>query len=116
MTIHTLTGARHACSVRDVPLGEGRQALIDGVLVAIFNTADGWFAVDARCPHRNGPLSDGIVGERSVICPLHNRRYALDSGEPIGHECPAIRSFPVELHDDQVFVDTQPAAAPAVAA
>jgi nitrite reductase (NADH) small subunit len=93
-----------ACSVADVPLGEGRQAEVDGVRLAIFHTAEGWYAVQASCPHRAGPLADGLVGERSVICPLHAFRFDLADGSPLGHACPALETYPVEVRGDEVFV------------
>jgi nitrite reductase (NADH) small subunit len=97
---------RLACSVADVPLGEGRQAEIDGVRVAIFHTAEGWYAVQASCPHRGGPLADGLLGERSVICPLHAMRFDLADGSPLGHDCAGLRAFPLEVRGDRVYVST----------
>ena len=104
-----------ACSVSDVPLGEGRQAEVDGVRVAIFHTADGWYAVQARCSHRGGPLADGLVGERSVICPLHAFRFDGAGGAPIGHACPALETYPVEVRGEQIYVAVDVAAAAAAA-
>ena len=48
--------------------------------IAIFRAAAGWFALDAACPHRGGPLADGIVCDSAVICPLHDRRFDLATG------------------------------------
>jgi nitrite reductase (NADH) small subunit len=62
----------------DVPLLEGRSVTVDGRRIAVFRLLDGWAAVDAECPHRGGPLQDGIVADRCVTCPLHNRRYDFD--------------------------------------
>jgi nitrite reductase (NADH) small subunit len=104
---------RLACSVADVPLGEGRQAEIDGVRVAIFHTAEGWYAVQAQCPHRQGPLADGLVGEHSVICPLHAFRFDLADGRPLGNGCGALETFSVEVRGEQVFVSLGVAAAAA---
>lgn len=93
-----------ACRVSDVPLGEGRTALVDGVRVAIFHTAARWYATDATCPHRGGPLADGLVADDSVTCPLHQRRFDLTTGEPLGHDCPAVTVHPVELRGDELYV------------
>jgi nitrite reductase (NADH) small subunit len=99
------------CSVADVPLGEGRQAEIDGVRVAIFHTAEGWYAVQASCPHRGGPLADGLVGAHSVICPLHAFRFDLAEGAPLGNGCPALETFPVAVRGEKVYVSVGVAAA-----
>ena len=58
--------------------------LVSGRTLALFRSEIGWFALDGRCPHRGGPLADGIVAKRSVICPLHERRFDLTTGREIG--------------------------------
>lgn len=93
-----------ACLAADIPPGEGRTAVIDGVRVAIFNTPQGWRCVDAVCPHRGGPLADGMVAARSVTCPLHQFRFDLVTGEAIGHDCGALRTFPVEERGGRLYV------------
>ena len=65
----------------EVPLLEGRRVSIDGRRIAVFRLPDGWTAIDHACPHRGGPLSDGIVADDCVTCPLHSRRFSLRSGE-----------------------------------
>ena len=69
--------------VGDVPELEGRSVTIAGRRIAVFRLPDGWAAVDGDCPHRGGRLSDGIVSERCVTCPLHNRRFDLRTGVPL---------------------------------
>jgi nitrite reductase (NADH) small subunit len=65
----------------DVPLLEGRSVTLDGRRLAVFRLPSGWTAIDHACPHRGGPLSDGLVAEDCVTCPLHSRRFSLLSGE-----------------------------------
>ena len=93
----------YACRVDDVPLGEGRSITLDGRRIAIFRSAAGWFALDAACPHRGGPLADGIVCDNAVICPLHDRRYDLASGEALNAD-DAVVAHLVELRGERVFV------------
>lgn len=116
MTTHRFGRYVRACHVEDVPVGEGRTALVGGMRVAIFHTAGGWHCMDADCPHLRGPLADGLLADASVTCPLHQRRFDLSTGEPIGHDCPAAVTYPVELRGDEVYVAvrtraTRPAAA-----
>ena len=73
-------GWTRAGSVGDVPLLEGRSVDVGGRRIAVFRLPDGWAAVDAACPHRSGPLGDGLVAERCVTCPLHGRRFDLRTG------------------------------------
>jgi NAD(P)H-dependent nitrite reductase small subunit len=98
------------CRVDDVPEGEGRAVTILGHRVAVFRAESGWYALDDGCPHRAGPLSDGVLAERSVICPLHERRFDLASGEPLGHDCAAVVAHRVEVRGEDVFVDLVEAA------
>jgi len=63
------------------PLREGRCVTIEGEEVAVFNLGDRFLAVDNACPHRGGPLCDGIVSGETVICPLHNYKISLETGE-----------------------------------
>jgi nitrite reductase (NADH) small subunit len=105
-----------ACRVDDVPVGEGRAVTVAGRRVALFRTTTGaWYALDHACPHADGPLADGITADCSVICPLHERRFALDTGEPIGHDGPGVAAHRVELRDGHVFVELAPAVLPAAA-
>jgi nitrite reductase/ring-hydroxylating ferredoxin subunit len=55
----------------DIPMREGREVAIGNRSVAVFHLGDKFLAVDNRCPHRGGPLADGIVSGESVVCPLH---------------------------------------------
>lgn len=70
------------CQVEDIPvLGSRRVARANGPEVALFRNAEGEvFALLDRCPHKGGPLSQGIVFGRSVACPLHNLTIGLDDG------------------------------------
>jgi nitrite reductase (NADH) small subunit len=61
--------------------GEGHLVTAGAREVALFLTAAGPRAIDARCPHAGGPLHDGIVSGTRVTCPLHLRRVDLDTGE-----------------------------------
>jgi nitrite reductase (NADH) small subunit len=92
------------CSVSDVPLGEGRAVLLDGQLIAVFHTRSGWFALDQRCPHKDGPLADGIVAEGCVICPLHERRFDLASGRCLNDPALEVGAYSVELRDEGVYI------------
>ena len=93
----------YACRVDDVPLGEGRALMLGGRRVAIFRSAQGWYALDAVCPHRGGPLEDGIVCDRAVICPLHERRFDLASGAPLSGG-DGVVAHAVEVRGERVFV------------
>jgi nitrite reductase (NADH) small subunit len=71
----------------DIPPGEGRNFEFAGHRIAVFHTRSGHFyAVQAWCPHKQGPLADGLVGGTTVICPLHSWKFDLVTGEPMPRE------------------------------
>ena len=68
----------------DVPLLEGRSVTVGPRRIAVFRLPTGWAAVDHACPHRGGPLADGLVADACVTCPLHGRRFDLTTGAQVG--------------------------------
>ncbi|HWB31441.1 MAG TPA: Rieske 2Fe-2S domain-containing protein [Vicinamibacterales bacterium] len=66
--------------VENVPPREGRSVSVAGHEIAIFNLGHRFVATDNRCPHKGGPLADGIVSGDTVVCPLHAWRINLIGG------------------------------------
>lgn len=64
----------------DIPLREGRAVKVGNREIAIFNLGDRFLAVQNRCPHKGGPLADGIVSGTTVVCPLHAWKMSLETG------------------------------------
>ncbi|MBI5719921.1 MAG: nitrite reductase small subunit NirD [Burkholderiales bacterium] len=95
------------CRVEDIPvLGARRIARERGVQVAVFRTAeDEVFALLDRCPHKGGPLSQGIVHGRHVACPLHNWNIGLVDGEARAPDAGCTPRFAVKVEGGQVFLD-----------
>lgn len=88
-------------ALENIPLGEGRVALTEHMPIAVFRARSGEvFATQALCPHRAGPLADGIIGGSELHCPLHGYKFDLATGAPIGNECKALRTYPVEVGED----------------
>jgi nitrite reductase (NADH) small subunit len=104
------------CRVDDIPvLGARRVRRARGADVALFRAADGTvFALLDRCPHKGGPLSQGIVFGRSVACPLHNWTVALDDGHARAPDEGCTPSFSVRIEGDAVLLDTEELATRAV--
>ena len=93
-------------SLADIPRRGARCVKSGDMTIAIFRTADdGVFALEDRCPHRNGPLSQGIVHDGCVTCPLHNWVISLETGKAQGADEGAVASFPVKLDGEIVLLD-----------
>jgi nitrite reductase (NADH) small subunit len=84
-----------------IPRGEGRTYRVGEKLIAVFRTrTERIFATQALCPHRGGPLADGITGDTRVICPLHAYKFDLATGEALGNPCSALHTYDVSLDAD----------------
>jgi nitrite reductase (NADH) small subunit len=97
------------CRVEDIPvLGSRRVARAQGMDVAVFrNDQDQVFALLDRCPHKGGPLSQGIVFGTSVACPLHNWTIGLDSGCAKAPDEGCTPRFAVKVEAGVVQLDAQ---------
>lgn len=74
--------------------------------IAVFRTAEAEvFAATNSCPHKGGPLSEGIVHGQSVTCPLHNWVFDLNSGEAQGADSGRIDTYPVRLENGRILLD-----------
>jgi nitrite reductase (NADH) small subunit len=92
-------------SLNDIPRLGARVIKTDTVQIAVFRTAsDAVFALKDECPHRKGPLSQGIVHDTTVTCPLHNWKIDLASGNAKGPDQGCTRSYPVKVENGQVYL------------
>lgn len=89
----------------DIPRLGARCVRKGDMTIAIFRTADDRvFALEDKCPHRKGHLSQGIVHDGCVTCPLHNWVISLETGTAQGADEGATRSFPIRLEGDEVLL------------
>ena len=95
-------------SVEKVPKGQGFCFIVDGQEIAVFRQRDGrLFATQNRCPHKQGPLSEGMVGAGKVICPLHSHKFDLCTGEgPDPKEC--LRVYTVREENGEIVLSLDP--------
>jgi nitrite reductase (NADH) small subunit len=87
-------------SIHDIPLRGARCVRTLQGRIAVFRTADDQvFAMEDRCPHKAGPLSQGIVHGTSVTCPLHSMVISLETGHALGADEGAVRTVPIRNRD-----------------
>jgi nitrite reductase (NADH) small subunit len=97
------------CSVgkiAQIPEGEGRIFEVARRRLAVFRSRDGQvFATQAECPHRGGPLADGLIAGTTLTCPLHEWRFDLATGEVLNGACP-LQVFRSSLEaDGTIYVE-----------
>jgi nitrite reductase (NADH) small subunit len=92
-------------SLNDIPRRGARCVASPGGRLAVFRTGDDQiFAIEDRCPHRGGPLSQGIVHGTSVTCPLHNWVISLETGKAQGADEGGVRTIRVKVEGEELFI------------
>ena len=93
-------------AAEDVPIRGARVVKTPLGCVAVFRTAENEvFALEDRCPHQGGPLSQGIVHGRSVTCPLHNWVISLETGEAQGADEGRTGAIRAKIEDGRILLD-----------
>ena len=100
--------------VEDIPRRGARTVIVEGgEEIAVFRTGDdAVFALINRCPHKGGPLSQGIVHGHSVACPLHNWNIALTTGQAQGPDSGCTPTIQVRVEDGRILI-SPPVSVPA---
>ncbi len=104
------------CAIDDIPVLGSRVLHAGPDAIALFRPAEARvFALADRCPHKGGPLSQGIVSGDTVTCPLHGWNIQLDSGQACAPDVGCARTYPVQVRDGEVWLSLA-APVPAAAA
>lgn len=92
-------------SVEKIPLGQGFCFVVEGQEIAVFRPRDGGLcAVANRCPHRQGPLAEGVIDDRQVICPYHGHKFDMRTGS--GSEAgESVRAYKAWEEDGKIVVE-----------
>ncbi len=92
----------------EIPPGEGREFVVAGLPIAVFHTRSGAvYATQALCPHRDGPLIDGLMGGTTLLCPFHAWKFDLRTGEALLGQC-GLETYPVRLDAGQIVLTLDP--------
>ncbi|OIQ31334.1 MAG: tRNA-(guanine-N1)-methyltransferase [Alphaproteobacteria bacterium MedPE-SWcel] len=92
-------------AIEDIPERGARVVKTPVGCIALFRTAaDEVFAVSDTCPHKAGPLSEGIIHGQKVTCPLHNWVFDLNTGQAVGEDG-QIATYPVKLDGGRILLD-----------
>ncbi|QDV65431.1 nitrite reductase small subunit NirD [Crateriforma conspicua] len=90
--------------VDDFDLNVGRAVPVDGRMVAVFRTDEGWYAIDDLCPHMGASLAEGHVEDATVTCPWHAWRFCIKDGTWEDNPRTKVDAFEVKVEGDDVWV------------
>jgi nitrite reductase (NADH) small subunit len=95
-------------TVDDIPLRGARCVKTPQGEVGVFRTHDDRiFAIENHCPHKGGPLTQGIVHGAAVTCPLHNWVFSLETGKALGADEGEVKTIPVKVEDGRISLALQ---------
>jgi len=94
------------CDANDIPTQGSRIVKTPAGCLALFKTTAGEvFALDDKCPHKQGPLSQGMVHDKFVTCPLHSWVFSLETGEAQGADEGRVETTPARIVNGRVEID-----------
>jgi nitrite reductase (NADH) small subunit len=92
-------------TITDIPRRGARCVVTPQGRIAVFRTMDDkFFAIEDRCPHKDGPLSQGIVHGNAVTCPLHNWVISLETGMALGADKGSVKTIPLRQDGDKLYI------------
>jgi nitrite reductase/ring-hydroxylating ferredoxin subunit len=94
-----------AVDVSEVPPGQGRELVVAGRIVALFNVDGDYFALDGICPHQGGPLGKGLLRGCIVTCPWHGWQFDVRTGQHQASQLLRHPAFPVKVEEGIVLID-----------
>ena len=89
----------------DVPVGTGRVMDAGGRTLAVFNVDGVYYAIDNECSHRGGPLGDGDLDGKVVLCPWHAWRWDVTTGANVNNPAVKVACYPITERDGSLYVD-----------
>ena len=92
------------CKTSDIPSGSGRTVDLNGKPVAVFNVEGAFYAISDTCIHRGGPLGEGELDGKTVICPWHGWRYDITNGVNEMNPSVSVQKFQVKVEGEDLLV------------
>ena len=92
-------------SIHDVKPGEGKAVIANGMDIALFNVGGKFFAIENTCPHKGGPLGEGMLEGSVVACPWHGWRFDVTTGISPVMASVTVNRFETKVEGDDVFVN-----------
>lgn len=97
---------KNVATLSDLPSGTCRQVDVDGLAIAICNVDGRIYAIGGECTHEGGPLGEGALDGTVVVCPWHDSRFDVTTGQVVGPPAAeSVPSYPVVVEGDDIKVD-----------
>ncbi len=94
--------------LQSVETGKARLVQIEGRAIALYHVDGKLFATEELCPHRAGPLSEGVLMGNEITCPWHGARFNIETGAVLkGPAARALTCFPVKVEGNRVLVGVE---------
>ncbi|MBI3999190.1 MAG: nitrite reductase small subunit NirD [Candidatus Omnitrophica bacterium] len=90
--------------VSAIPKKEGRRVDCGDFEIALFNLGSEYVALENKCPHKGGPLADGIIAGKAVFCPLHNLKISLENGCALNGGEGQVKTYPTRVFGERVCI------------
>ena len=103
-TCHPYPLTRYASTVGEIAPGTGKTVTAGGKELAVFNVEGTVHVIDNECPHRGGPLGEGDVEGKIVVCPWHAWRWDVTTGSNANNPAVRVACYPVTVDEGVVFV------------
>ena len=95
-------------SIEKIPIGQGVNFIVQDVEISVFRSRSGGvWAVESKCPHKQGPLYEGILSGAKVTCPLHAHVFDLTTGKG-AEEGECVRCYDVSVEQGEIFLQFEP--------
>jgi nitrite reductase (NADH) small subunit/3-phenylpropionate/trans-cinnamate dioxygenase ferredoxin subunit len=99
-----MTDWTRVAKTTDIPIGQGRAVPFDDRMIAVFNEAGVFHAIDDFCPHQGASLAEGYLDEGAVACPWHAWRFSIHNGEWLDNPKVCVESFDVRVEKSDIYV------------
>ena len=96
---------QRAAKQNEIPVGTVREVHLEGLTIALANVGGNFYALSNTCLHRGGPLGKGTLSGTVLTCPWHGWQYQVSTGQVTFNPEMRLDTYPVELRDDEVWVD-----------
>ncbi len=92
-------------NMKEISVGSGKAIEVEGIPIALFNVDGSFYAIANNCKHRGGPLGEGSLEDKEVMCPWHGWQYDVTSGECSSVPSASVAKYNLKIEGEEIFVE-----------